>query len=171
VPHRREMFYLAWVMLLVCACTPLLPTPDDFPEPPMTPIVDFPTPRPATSTPRPMTKPIFADDMADASTFFLILQVSMSAGDSTSIAERVLYPIQARVNGQPTTIASAADFERNYDGIFDSRLQEAIASADENALELQFDGIKAAGGVLWFDQFCADPACTQGKFLITRIDN
>lgn len=169
--NRRERFFLAWVMLLATACAPLRPTPDDFPEPPLTPIVEFPTPRPSTATPRPMTKPIFADDMADASTFFLILQVSMTAGDSTSIAERVLYPIQARVNGEPMIIASAAEFERVYDAVFDSKMQEAIANPGENALELQLDGIKAAGGALWFNQFCADPACTQGKFLITRIDN
>jgi hypothetical protein len=86
--------------------------------------------------------------MSDARTLFLILQVGMSAGDSASIAERVLYPIQVRVNGQPTMISSAAEFERNYAGIVNKELQEAMAGADENDLELQLDGIMAAGGAL-----------------------
>jgi hypothetical protein len=137
----------------------------------MTPIVEFPMTLPSMPTPRPLTKPIFADDMSDARTLFLILQVGMSAGDSASIAERVLYPIRVRVNGQPTTILSAAEFERNYAAIFSKALQEAIAGADENDLELQLDGIKAAGGALWFQQFCADAACAQGQFLVTQIDN
>ena len=118
-----------------------------------------------------MIKPIFADDMTDARTFFLILKVSMTAGDSTTLAERVLYPIRVRVNGQQTTILSAADFERNYQGIFNDQLQQAIAGADENDLELQLDGIKAVDGALWFNQFCTDPACTRGEFLITQINN
>ena len=159
--HPSHIPYLVLGLLVAAACGPLLPTPDDFPEPPMTPIVEFPTMLPSTPTPRPMTKPIFADDMADARTFFLILKVGMSAGDSTSFAERVSYPIQVRVNGQPTTILSAEEFESNYEGIFTDEFQRAIAAADEDDVELQLDGIKAAGGALWFNQFCAD-ACLHG---------
>ncbi len=109
--------------------------------------------------------------MASARTFFLIMKVSMAAGDRTSVAESVSYPIQVRVNGQPTTMLSPAAFEDNYDSIFSPQLQQTIAAADENDLELQLDGITAVDGVLWLNQFCADPACTRGEFLITRINN
>jgi hypothetical protein len=137
----------------------------------MTPIIDSPTTMPSTPTPQPMTKPIFADQMADAGAFILILKVGMAAGDLTAIAERILYPIQVRVNGQPMTIRSVAEFERHFGGIFNDHLQQVIAGAGQNDLELQLDGIKAADGALWFNQFRVDGACTQDKFLITRINN
>jgi hypothetical protein len=137
----------------------------------MTPIVEFPTMPPVSPTPPPLPKPIFPGDLSEARTVLLILKVSVSAGDSGAVAERVKYPIQVRVNGQPTTIASAAEFERNYDGIFTPQLLDAISGADENDVELQLDGVKAAGGVLWLQQFCVDAACSKGQFLITRINN
>ena len=171
MPLRYQSPYLVLALLFAAACTPWPPTPNDFPPAPMTPIVEFPTMLPATATPRPLTKPIFPDDMSEARTLFLILQVGMSAGDSASFAERVLYPIQVRVNGQAGTISSAAEFERNYDQIMNQQLQAAISGSDENDLVLTLDGVKAAGGALWFNQFCADAACTQGKFLITQINN
>ena len=167
----RRMPYMVAGLLLAAACSPVRPTPNDFPPPPLTPIVEFPTGPASTATPRPIAKPIFTDDMADARTFFLILKVAVTAGDSTSIAERVLYPIQVRVHGQPTTISSPAEFERSYDSIFSRAVQEAIGSADENDLVLTLDGIQAADGLLWFGQFCADPPCLKGEFLITQIDN
>jgi hypothetical protein len=165
------MPYLGLVLLLAAACTPVWPAPDDFPQPPLTPIMDFPTTLPPTPTPRPITKPIFAGDMANARTFFLMIKVGMTAGDASSIAERVLYPIEAKVHGRPLTIQSATEFEASYEGIFNSQLQDRIAGADEADVRLGLDGIQAAGGALWFNQFCADPACTQGKFLITQINN
>lgn len=171
MPHRRQPPVLWFALLFAAACVPLLPTPDDFPEPPMTVIVEFPTTLPATPTPRPLIKPVFSDDLEKARTFFLILKVGMSAGDSGLIAERIYYPIEVRVNGRPTTIQSQAEFERNYAGIFSAQLQADIAGANEQDVQLGLDGIKAADGALWFNQFCADAACTQGQFLITMINN
>jgi hypothetical protein len=169
--RRGGLPYLVLGLLFAAACAPLPATPNDFPPPPLTPIVDFPTAAPPTATARPVLRPIFADDLSEARTFFLILKVAMSAGDSTLVAGNVFYPIRLRVYGQPTSISSAAEFERSYDGIFDRQLQEAITRADENDLEPGLDGVKAAGGRVWFNQFCADAACTQGKFLITQINN
>jgi hypothetical protein len=171
VHHRHQIVFLASVLLLASGCGPLLPKLDDFPEPRVTPIVEFPTMPAPSHTPRPVLKAVFADDLNDASTFFLILKVGVAAGNSGLIAEHVLYPIEVNVNGQPTTLASPAEFERAYEGIFASGLGAAIAGADEADLELTLDGIKAAGGTLWFNQFCADALCSQGEFLITRINN
>ena len=169
--HQRQTSFLVVAALFAAACSPLLPTPDEFPEPPVTPIVEFPTGPAATPTRKPASKPILGNDMASARTFFLVMKVRMAAGDSTSIAESVSYPIQVRVHGQATTMLSPVEFEDNYEAIFSQQLQQAIAAADENDLELQLDGIQAVDGVLWFKQFCADPACTQGEFLITQINN
>lgn len=94
-----------------------------------------------------------------------------ASGDSSAMTGHVLYPIEVRVNGQLTVVPSAAEFDRQYAGIFTSRLQEALLEAEEGDLALQLDGIMAAGGVLWFNQFCADAACTQDEFLITQINH
>jgi hypothetical protein len=109
--------------------------------------------------------------MAEARTFFLLLKVAMTAGDSGMVAERVLYPIQVKLGGQATMIQTAAEFEENYDRIMDEPFRTALLGADEADLILTFDGVKAADGALWLSQFCADAACSDGQFLITQINN
>jgi hypothetical protein len=134
--------------------------------------VEFPTfVLPATPAPRPRIQPIFADDLEDARTFFLILKISMMAGDSTMVAENVLYPIEVKVNGVPTTVASAAEMEQNYAGIFHSDLQASIMAADEQDLRLMPGGVSAAGGALWLNLLCVDAACSKTEFRITAINN
>ena len=75
------------------------------------------------------------------------------------------------MNGNLTVIPWAAESDRQYAGIFTSRLQEALLEAEEADLAFQSDGIVAAGGVLRFNQFCADADCTRGVFLMTQINN
>jgi hypothetical protein len=171
VPRRRRTPWLVSGLLLAAACSPLLPTPDDFPGPQITPIVEFPTTLPAMPTTRPIIKAIVGDDMAEARTFFLILQVSVAAGDSTAFAERVLYPIQVRMGGGLATILSADEFQRNHDAILSDEFLSAMALESEDDLELQLDGIRAAGGALWFNQFCGNSTCSESRFLITQINS
>jgi len=115
-----------------------------------------------------MSKPLFAGDMASARTFFLMLKVGMTAVTPVPVAERVLYPIEVRVNGKPAPSTSLAYFERNYEEIFNSRLQAEIAGADAGGSDARAGWHPGRRGALWFNQFCADPACTLGEFLITR---
>jgi hypothetical protein len=149
-----------------------MPTPDDFPPPPWTQIVEFPTPAfPPTSVPRPRVKPIFPDDVEEARTLLLLLQVGIAAGDSGLIAERVLYPIEVPVNGQPTTISSASALEDSYDAIFHLRFRDSILAATDADVKLMLDGVQVADGALWFNQFCMDSTCAESQFLITQINN
>lgn len=170
--NHRALTCAAVLLALMAACAPLLPPPDDFPQPPWTPIVEFPTSTlPPTAVPRPRLKPIVPSDMDDARAFFLVTEVAITAGDPALIADRILYPIRVNLNGSPTKIASAAQFARNYEGIFNDRLQQALVDADEQDLDLLPDGVRAADGALSFNQFCLDAACTQAGFLITQINN
>ncbi|HEY5983506.1 MAG TPA: hypothetical protein VIU38_08530 [Anaerolineales bacterium] len=172
MPRSRPMTVIAALLLLTSACVPILPTPDDFPPPPWTPIVEFPTPAaPPTATLAPRLRPILPSDMGEARTLFLLTQVAITAGDSGLVAERVLYPITVDLDGRPTTISSASSFEEAYPTIFHGRLQDAILRASEDDLVLMPDGIRAADGALWFNLYCVDPACTESRFLITRINN
>lgn len=169
MPRFRSL-PLVLLMVLLAACLPLPTAPEDVP-PQVTPIVEFPTVPAPTATPRPALKPIFADDMLEARTTFLIIQTSMAAGDWSGIAARVLYPIDVLVEGSTMTIESPGEFEQYFGAIFTKSLQEAILAADEEDLIQMLDGIRAADGHLWLNQFCADAACSQGQFLITQINN
>lgn len=135
-------------------------------------MVEFPTPAaPPTSVPRPMAKPIYPSDMQEARTLLLLLQVAFTAGDSGLIAERVLYPVEVRVNGQPATIASASALEASYDAIFHVNFRESILAAEDDDVKLTLNGVEVGDGALWFNQFCMDAACTESQFLITQINN
>ena len=165
--------YMVIVPLLAAGCMPIILTPDDFPEPPRTPIFDFPTPAlPATPGPRPNAQPIYPDDMDEARTFYLILKTGLAAGDSSLVAERIQYPIQVRlVDGSTAVIGSAQELERHYEEIFHPEFQELILASQEEDLALSLDGVQAADGGLWLNLFCVDAACTQTEFRITQINN
>ena len=138
----------------------------------MTVIVEFPTPAfPPTAVPTPRSKPIFESDMQEARTFYLVLKVAVAAGDSGLLAERTQYPLPVIVKGVSTTINSPADLEKAYDRILDSAARDAIYSFDEQDLVLMPGGIRAADGLLWFNLFCLDAACSQSEFRITAINN
>jgi hypothetical protein len=72
----KNIIVLAVFLMTGCG---LLPTPDDFPPPPMTVIVEIPQVT-ATTTLEPRMRPILPDDLQDAETFFLILKTSMDGG-------------------------------------------------------------------------------------------
>ena len=118
-----------------------------------------------------MAKAIYPDDMEEARTLLLLLQVAFTAGDSGLVAEHVLYPIEVPVNGHPTTIASAAELLASYDLIFHPRFRESILRAEVDGVRLTPYGVEVADGALYFDQFCTDSACTESQFLITIINN
>lgn len=160
------------VTLLSAACTQILPTPNDFPSPAATIIVEFPrdTAMP-TFAARVRSVPVLSDDMENARTFFLVTKVAAATGDDRQIAERILYPLQVRINGQRAVISSATEFLENYSKIFNAATLEALSPTDEQDLEVLPDGIRVGNGVLWFNLFCMDAACTQPEFLITQINN
>ena len=110
-------------------------------------------------------------DLDDARTFLLMIQTALTAGDSGFVAGRVLYPIQVGVDGQPTTINSPEEFERNFESIFDGPTQRAILDSDSEDVRMVSPvmGADAAGGILRFNLCCIDPDCTETQFLITQI--
>lgn len=163
----KKMLALAVILLAGCASTP---TPDDFPPPPpMTVIVELP-PVTATATLAPNMRPILPEDMQEAQTFFLILKMSMAAGDDVRIAESVRYPIRVSMNGQETLIADPDQFLEMYDRIFDEEFINTLSGIEETDLSLTTSGVQVGNGELWFHYFCADPGCSDSQFLITQIN-
>lgn len=170
---QRMKKYILLFALLSLSCSSLIPTPDDFPEPPMTFTVmtviveNFPTPIP-TAVPRPAV--ITQEKMLDAQNFQLILLTKASAGDSIGIAEMVKYPITVNIDGA-TVISTLDEFDMYYDQIFNERVFAALADTSETNLTLLPEGIRVGHGEVWFNLFCVDAACGETQFFITQINN
>lgn len=162
--------YVLFFALLSLSCSSLIPTPDDFPEPPMTVIVeDFPT---LVITPTVETRiaVITSDKMADAQTFQLILLTMVAAGDSLGIAEMVKYPLSVNLD-DISLILNADEFEENYDRLFTEQVIEVISDTSESNLTLLPEGVRVGHGEIWFNLFCMDAACSETQFFITQINN
>ena len=164
----RKLFPL--FCLLLAACASVLPTPNDFPPPPSTVIVEFPTAAFFTQTPEPRRQPVTEDDMVDARNFLLILRTRVAAGDDYGIAESVKYPITVNVGG-PVEIFTAEEFVAQYDRIFNDKVIHALTNMGEEDLIRLPPGIRIGQGEIWFDLFCVDAACSDTQFLITQINN
>ena len=162
--------YILLFVLFSLSCSSLIPTPDDFPEPPMTVIVeDFPT---LVITPTVETRiaVITSDKMAEAQTFQLILLTMVAAGDSLGIAEMVKYPLSVNLD-DTSLILNADEFEENYDRLFTEQVIEVISDTSESNLTLLPEGVRVGHGEIWFNLFCMDAACSETQFFITQINN
>ena len=162
----RKLMALAVFCLTGCG---MLPTPNDFPPPPMTIIVEVP-PITVTATMEPYMRPILSDDIQDAETFFLILQTALVAGDDVGISERIKYPIRVKLNGRELTLNTQDEFLDQYRKIFDQAFVTSLYELDESKLTLLPNGVQVGDGELWFNYFCVDAACSASKFLITQIN-
>ena len=153
------------VLMFSLACATIIPTPNDFPPPPMTVIVELPN---VTVVPtfqvRPL--PISAEKMDDARTFLLLLKTRVLSGDSVGVSETVRYPIAVG----PNAIASADEFVAKYDTIFNDKVMAALTNTNEEDLVLMADGVRVGHDELWFNLFCMDEACSDTQFLITQIN-
>lgn len=168
---KKYLLLFGLVFLSCSTLMPARPTPDDFPPPPMTVIVeDFPTPF-ATTTLEPRPVLITQEDMLEAQNFHLILVTRIAAGDSTGVAETVKYPITVNIDSQPTVISTAEEFETDYDRIFTDNVIEALADTSEENLLLLLEGIRIGQGEVWINLFCVDLACSDTQFLITQVNN
>jgi len=159
---------LLLVALFLTGCT-AIPTPNEFPPPPMTLIVEWPQVT-ATATLEPRMRPILSEDMQDAETFFLILKTSMAAGDDLRVAESVKYPLRVKMDGQVIALTDKQEFLDQYKKIFDQGFINALMEIDESDLALLPNGVQAGNGELWFNSFCVDLTCSDAQFLITQIN-
>ena len=162
----RKVMVLVVILLTGCG---LLPTPNDFPTPPMTTIVEWPQVT-ATTTLEPRLHPILSSNMQDAETFFLIVKTSMAAGDDVKIAELVKYPIRVKLDGQELVLKDQGEFLEQYKTIFDQSFTHALFEMDETNLTLLPNGVQVGNGELWFNYYCVDLSCSRAQFLITQIN-
>ena len=162
----KKIIILAVFSMTACG---LLPTPNDFPPPPVTVIVEIPQVT-ATTTLEPRMRPILPDDLQDAETFFLIVKTSMAAGDNLKVAESIKYPIRVIMSGQEILLKDQREFLDQYETIFDRDFINTLFEMDETNLTLLPNGVRLGNGELWFNYFCVDQSCSDAQFRITQIN-
>ena len=165
----RRIIWTITTGFIISACYWLVPTPDDFPPPPMTVIVEFPTVI-ATSTLETRLASITQEKMQEAETFLLILKTRVISGDDIGIAEMVHYPIEVSGNGK-MSLTNADEFVQNYDSIFNEKVMAVLTDTEDASLILLPDGILVGNGEIWINLYCVDLTCSETQFLITQINN
>jgi hypothetical protein len=144
------------------------------PRPSSLPAVEFPD-QISTMVPTPtlavLTKPIEEHDVEEAYEFFYEMKNLVALGEYEHFAEEIRYPITATVAGQPKTFIFVAEFEADFEKIFDEQTILTLISTDESELTFTPQGIRVADGILWFDLICMDPACEEAEYLITEVNN
>jgi len=111
------------------------------------------------------------EDQEEALNFFYEMKNKVALGEYEHFAEEIRYPITVKVDGQPKSFVYAAEFEANFEKIFNKDQIQKFISTDESALTFTPQGVKVADGMVWFDLICMDPACQNSEFLITEINN
>lgn len=130
----------------------------------------YPTALP-TPTLAVITRLIEDDKKEQAFNFFYELKNNMALGEYEHFAEEIRYPITVNVDGQPKTFIYVAEFEENFEKIFNEDVIQKFISTDESELVFSPNGVKVADGIIWFDLICMDPACDEAEFLITAVNN
>ena len=154
--------YLLITLLILTACGQNLH--------PSTPVAVniYPTPMP-TPTLAVVTSPI--TEQEDAFHFFYEIKNMMALREYEHIAEEIRYPITVIVDSQPKTFVYVAEFEANFEKIFNEDVIQRFISTDESELTFTENGVMVADGIIWFDLICMDPDCDEMEFLITEINN
>jgi len=92
------------------------------------------------------------DSGAEVVTFLKALQKAAAAGDKTTIATMIAYPLHAKVKvkGRLTAIKSKEAFLANYDEIFNPSVKDAIQKATPDNLFVNYQGVMIGNGQVWF---------------------
>ena len=103
--------------------------------------------------------------------FFSRLQKSVGAGDRAAVAGMIRYPL--RVNHDPQhhiTVASAAEFIRQYDAVFTPVIRQGIAKQTAAKLSGTHDGVMIDGGRLWIGSACDRSQPPRCKLGVTSVN-
>jgi hypothetical protein len=103
---------------------------------------------------------------------FDALKDAFVTGDPASgIAALGEYPFQVAANGELYDMFEPADFIDNFDALVTGETLDALASQDFADLIVTSEGVGFANGALWMANICADEACAETHWGITRINN
>jgi hypothetical protein len=99
------------------------------------------------TTREPATRP----DCPGAIAFFQKLQAAVSAGDKTTLASMVSYPMRTAQNGKRVEIRTRQQFLQKYPRLFNPAVVCAIKSAKDSDVWGNYRGFMVGSGVIWWD--------------------
>ncbi len=99
------------------------------------------------TTREPATRP----DCPGAIAFFQKLKAAVSAGDKTTVASMVSYPIRIAHNGKRFEIRTRQQFLQRYSQLFNAAVVCAIESAKPSDVWGNYQGFMIGNGAIWWD--------------------
>ena len=107
------------------------------------------------------------DDAAAFEAMFTIVQGLVKKDDKSQVAQYMLYPIHASIDGKKTKINNETDFVKHYDQIFNEKVKQALIQQDVNKTFVNYQGVMVGDGEIWFTA-----AADKGhKYYIYAVNN
>jgi hypothetical protein len=122
-------------------------------------------------------EPASRPDCPGAIAFFQKLQAAVSAGDKTTLASMVSYPMRTAQNGKRVEIRTRQQFLQRYPQLFNPAVVCAIKGAKNSDVWGNYRGFMVGNGVIWWDAVIPaslrNPQPDSGKypFKIIAINN
>jgi len=80
-----------------------------------------------------------------------MLQRAVAAGDRSTVAGMVRFPIWVRIGGTRVQLASEERFLKVYDRVFEGTFTDRIAEAIPHHMFSKYSGVMLGDGEVWFD--------------------
>lgn len=120
-----------------------------------------PTDSPAAATPDTQDNPYEAAGINDPAAFnkmFEAVKAAAAADDKETLADYVLYPLRVNIEGgESVTIDNKEQFIKQYDSVFTSSVKAALAAQEAATLFVNYKGVMAGNGQIWFGATADDP--------------
>lgn len=87
------------------------------------------------------------------------LQKAVAAGDASTVAGLVDYPISVEIKGNDTIIKSADMFVARYSDFMTPEISKAIIDTEYKDLFVNYKGVMFGSGQAWVNGICKDNDC------------
>jgi hypothetical protein len=77
---------------------------------------------------------------------------ALKAGDKTTVAASILYPLRVKVGNKPRVVKSAAELTKVYSQVFRPDYVADVANFPPRNLWMNYQGIMLGHGHVWFNQ-------------------
>lgn len=107
----------------------------------------------------------------DVENFASKIQTLVVNDNKEELAQKIKYPIYAKINGKSTKIQNKDDFIKNYSQIFNSNYKQVISNAFTKYMFVNWQGIMFGEGLynIWINE--QTTTGSDSKLMITSINN
>ncbi|MHC1481208.1 hypothetical protein ACYJW8_13230 [Frateuria aurantia] len=102
--------------------------------------------------------------------FFENFQKAVLAGDKSTVAAVIHYPITVHLDGKQWTLYNAKEFAGVYAHIFTPDLVEVVRRQRYDDLFVNDQGVMIGQGAIWFSGICEDAECEQMPLRVIALN-